>query len=243
VTGKPAPVLRVYVAGPYTADPEECTAAAIRAGGELLDAGCAPFVPHLAHYWETLHQARPYEDWMRIDLAWLTAADALLRLPGSSSGADRETARAEAHGIPVFGSVAELLAARDAILPADRSVAHQPPPCAECHGTGAVPDYTTWNALHQQPRAMRCPACTQCTATGLLEGRLARCEGKPGHYDGARKPGSQEYGLQPGGWHYDTTMPDGMRVLWSDAAEGATPHGEVLRPALPGPTPADAHTE
>lgn len=103
--------LRVYVAGPYTADPEKCTAAAIAVGNELLDAGHAPFVPHLAHYWETLHGARHYEDWMRIDLAWLETADAILRLPGESSGADRETARALALGIPVFDSVQALLAA------------------------------------------------------------------------------------------------------------------------------------
>lgn len=48
----------------------------------------------LAHYWETLHTARHYEDWMRIDLAWLEAAHALLRLPGPSAGADREVALA-----------------------------------------------------------------------------------------------------------------------------------------------------
>lgn len=101
---------RVYVAGPYTADPAACTAAAIEAGNAVLDAGHAPFVPHLAHYWETLHGPRHYEDWMRIDLAWLTAADAVLRLPGESSGADRETQLAEALGIPVHHSLDDLLA-------------------------------------------------------------------------------------------------------------------------------------
>lgn len=102
--------LRVYVAGPYSSDPEACTATAIAAGAALLDAGHAPFVPHLAHYWHTLHGGRPYEDWMRIDLAWLAAADAVLRLPGESSGADRETALADELGIPVFHDLDELLA-------------------------------------------------------------------------------------------------------------------------------------
>lgn len=101
--------LRVYVAGPYSADPETCTAQAIMAGNELLDAGCAPFVPHLSHYWHTLHTERHYEDWMRIDLAWITCADAVLRIPGDSPGAEREVELAAQHGIPVFDSIDELV--------------------------------------------------------------------------------------------------------------------------------------
>lgn len=100
--------VRVYVAGPYTADPDGCTRAAIDVGNQLLDAGYAPFVPHLHHYWETRHTARPYEDWMRIDLAWLEAANVVLRMPGASSGADREVTRARELGIPVVASLAEL---------------------------------------------------------------------------------------------------------------------------------------
>lgn len=94
--------LRVYVAGPYTADPEACTAAAIAVGNALLDAGHAPFVPHLSHYWHTLHNQRGYEDWMRIDLAWLERADAVVRIPGESPGADREVELARALGIPAY---------------------------------------------------------------------------------------------------------------------------------------------
>lgn len=100
---------RIYIAGPYTDDPEACTAAAIAAGAAVLDAGHAPLVPHLAHYWETLHGPRPYEDWMRIDLAWLAAADAVLRLPGVSAGADREVTLARERGVPVFADLAALL--------------------------------------------------------------------------------------------------------------------------------------
>lgn len=100
--------LRVYIAAPYTADPDACTAAAITAGNSVLDAGHTPFVPHLAHYWHTLHGPRDYEDWMRIDLAWLRCADAVLRLPGASSGADREVALARELGIPVVTDVTDL---------------------------------------------------------------------------------------------------------------------------------------
>jgi hypothetical protein len=102
--------LRVYVAAPYTADPEACTAAAVAAGNALLDAGHAPFVPHLSHYWHTLHGARHYEDWMWIDLAWLAVADVVLRLPGVSPGADREVAEARRLGIRVVHSLAEVAA-------------------------------------------------------------------------------------------------------------------------------------
>lgn len=102
-------VLRIYVAGPYTADPETCTAKAIEAGNEILDAGHAPFVPHLAHYWETLHGERHYEDWMRLDLAWLPSAHGVLRLAGESSGADREVELANSLNIPVRENLADLL--------------------------------------------------------------------------------------------------------------------------------------
>jgi hypothetical protein len=101
--------MRIYVAGPYTSDPEACTRTAIKAGDRILDAGHAPFVPHLAHFWDRLYTNRSYEDWMMLDLAWLRAAHALLRLPGESSGADQEVALASELGIPVFQSMEDLL--------------------------------------------------------------------------------------------------------------------------------------
>lgn len=101
--------IRVYVAGPYSADPEACTSEALRVGSLLLDLGFAPFVPHLSHYWQTLHQQHDYETWMRLDLAWVEAADVLLRIPGESPGADREVEHARARGVPVVTSVEALL--------------------------------------------------------------------------------------------------------------------------------------
>lgn len=97
--------MRVYVAGPYTSDPVAHTAVAIEVGNKLLDLGHEPFIPHLAHYWDTLHKQRGYEDWMRLDLSWLSVSDAVLRLPGESSGADREVALATELGIPVYHSL------------------------------------------------------------------------------------------------------------------------------------------
>lgn len=100
---------RVYVAGPYTkGDVAVNVRNAIEAASGLLDFGFAPYLPHLTHFWH-LYSPRQYEDWMRLDLAFLPLCDAVLRLPGESAGADRETAEAERLGIPIFGSVSDLL--------------------------------------------------------------------------------------------------------------------------------------
>lgn len=98
----------VYVAGPITKDPLGGTRQAIRAAAVLMDAGLTPYVPHLDVLWE-LVEPRPYEDWMRLGLAWLERCDALLRLPGTSAGADVEVAKAAELGIPVFPDVPKLL--------------------------------------------------------------------------------------------------------------------------------------
>ncbi|OWK34349.1 hypothetical protein FRUB_10320 [Fimbriiglobus ruber] len=51
-----------------------------------------------------------HEDWMGVDLPWVAVSDAVLRLPGLSTGADLETAEAMGRGIPVFHSVADVIA-------------------------------------------------------------------------------------------------------------------------------------
>lgn len=100
---------KVYIAGPMT---KGCIRTNVRvalaAATELADAGFAPIVPHLSHFWDMMYP-RPYEYWMKIDFEWLAACGALLRLPGESSGADREVAKAQELGIPVFYSVQELV--------------------------------------------------------------------------------------------------------------------------------------
>jgi nucleoside 2-deoxyribosyltransferase len=99
----------IYVAGPYTADPERCTLEAMDAADALEDAGYVAFIPHLSHF---RHQRRPrdYRHWMTVDLAWLAKCDALLRLPGHSPGADEEVAFAQGRGLPVFHSLHDLVA-------------------------------------------------------------------------------------------------------------------------------------
>lgn len=51
-----------------------------------------------------------HAEWCGLDLAWVARSDAVLRLPGESTGADLETAHAVKCGVPVFHSTHELLA-------------------------------------------------------------------------------------------------------------------------------------
>jgi len=99
---------KVYVAGPYTLG-DVCLNVrnAIQAGNELADQGLIPFVPHLSHFWHMLCP-RPYDFWLDYDNQFLPDCDALLRLPGESSGSDKEVALAMSLGIPVFHSIEEV---------------------------------------------------------------------------------------------------------------------------------------
>lgn len=51
-----------------------------------------------------------HADWLKIDFEYIYRCDALLRLPGESVGADAEVAEAMRIGIPVFGSIDDLIA-------------------------------------------------------------------------------------------------------------------------------------
>ena len=99
---------KVYVAGPYTkGDVALNVRAAIEVANKLADLGYAPFVPHLTHFWHMMFP-RPYEFWLNLDNQFLPLCNALLRLPGESSGADKEVSLAKTNHIPIFNSVEEL---------------------------------------------------------------------------------------------------------------------------------------
>lgn len=103
--------MRVYVAGPYTkGDVAVNVRNAILAGQELIEAGHAPFIPHLSHFQHLLVPG-PYEQWIALDLVWLEVCEALIRLPGESDGADAEVRRATMLSLPVYASVEEFLSA------------------------------------------------------------------------------------------------------------------------------------
>jgi hypothetical protein len=101
--------LHVYVAGPLTkGDWNGNIRAACQMADALFDHGFMPFVPHLTSTWDLISH-RDYEDWMKLDFAWLQKCDAVFRLQGESPGADREVALAKELDIPVFTSVAAIL--------------------------------------------------------------------------------------------------------------------------------------
>ena len=101
--------LRIYVAGPYTkGDVAINVRNAIEAGNTLVDVGFAPYIPHLTHFWH-LVCPRPYEEWLDLDNQFLPCCDAVLRLEGESSGADKEVELAKSLGIPVFYNNLDLL--------------------------------------------------------------------------------------------------------------------------------------
>ena len=99
---------RIYIAGPYTA-PDPCinTNVALKMADTLWELGYAPFVPHLCHFWHTM-SPHPYEMWTEYVAEFLSSCDAVLRIPGDSTGSDKEVAYAKNLGIPVFYSLSTL---------------------------------------------------------------------------------------------------------------------------------------
>lgn len=103
-------IARIYVAGPYTkGDVAVNVRNAYEAANRLADLGFAPFVPHATHFWHLLFP-RPYEFWLDLDNQFLPHCEAVLRLPGQSSGADKEVDLAKGLGIPVFTEINEIVA-------------------------------------------------------------------------------------------------------------------------------------
>ena len=102
-------IARIYIAGPYTqGDVAVNVRNAYHAASRLADLGFAPFVPHATHFWHMLFP-RPYEFWLDLDNQFLPCCEGVLRLPGSSSGADKEVQQARALGIPVFTEIDDLV--------------------------------------------------------------------------------------------------------------------------------------
>lgn len=103
---------RVYVSGPLNGDgktsKEENVKKAAEVGRQLLAAGYAPFIPHLTWYADP-DDVCGYDNWIESDLAWVSVAEALFRMSGNSSGADKEVEHAIQQGIPVIHSESPIL--------------------------------------------------------------------------------------------------------------------------------------
>lgn len=97
---KRRPVL--YVAGPYTRpDPVENTHKAVKVATALYElTEWVPLVPHITLLWHAI-TPRPVEFWYELDLHHMAHCDAVVRMPGASSGADREMEYAAEIGMEI----------------------------------------------------------------------------------------------------------------------------------------------
>lgn len=95
---------RVYISGPITkGDRNYNVYQAMHACRQLMLDGFAPLNPIASCTYPFAWQPdMPHDLWIDCDLAWVSAADAVYRLPGESLGADSEVYFAEECGIPVF---------------------------------------------------------------------------------------------------------------------------------------------
>jgi hypothetical protein len=100
--------MKIYVAGPYSRpDPVLNTHMALVAAEELIKKGHTPYVPHLTLLWHIVFP-HPVEFWYDYDYIWLRFCNAVLRLPGVSTGADMEVKIARQICIPVYYSLDEV---------------------------------------------------------------------------------------------------------------------------------------
>ncbi len=117
----------VYLAGPISrgdlAHNINQANAAFRA---LADAGFAPLCPQWSCFSggalvaptsgevyamaSATGNGMSHAAWLAVDLVFVERSDAVLRLPGDSTGADMETAHARRCGVPVFDSLADVIA-------------------------------------------------------------------------------------------------------------------------------------
>lgn len=109
--------IRVYVAGPYRGDGQQATVEkniyqARIAATKLARAGLFPVTPHLNtalfDFEDGLIDVDP-NFWLDNYKDLVLDCDALLVLPGKSSGTEAEVAAAIRHGVPVFWTLNELL--------------------------------------------------------------------------------------------------------------------------------------
>jgi hypothetical protein len=109
---------RVYICGPINGSGKVTlnVRRAVEVASTLLKRGYAPYVPHLNCLWEiSSGEDFSVEEWLTLDFEFLSACDAVLRLPGESPGADREVALAKKLKIAVYHSLDTLCACEKAV--------------------------------------------------------------------------------------------------------------------------------
>jgi len=99
--------MKVFIASPYSGNPEVNTIFQMEIADELLKVGLTPFIPLLVHYMD-LKFPQPYDVWLNYTKTWISSCDVLLRVGGPSSGADSEVEEAKRIGKPVFFDIESL---------------------------------------------------------------------------------------------------------------------------------------
>lgn len=96
--------MKVYIAAPLTKGNRTLNIReAFLAAAIVMKLGHTPFVPHNYDFMEMIAgECGSYEDFMWIDMEWLSLCDVLIRIPGESSEADREMQYMNNLGRPVY---------------------------------------------------------------------------------------------------------------------------------------------
>ncbi len=103
-----SPRMKIYIAGPYSkGDIIANVQIAIHEGDYVSNLGHVPYIPHLTAFWHLVRQ-HEYQFWLDYDMEWLRVCDALLRLPGESSGADKEVIEAQRLGLIIYHSIFDI---------------------------------------------------------------------------------------------------------------------------------------
>lgn len=98
----------LYIASPYTSgDTAQNVRNAYLMAEKVRAKGWLPFCPLSSHFWNMI-SPHPRSYWMQMDLEWVQLCDAVLRIKGSSPGADEEAAMAIGLGKPVYRSFSEV---------------------------------------------------------------------------------------------------------------------------------------
>jgi hypothetical protein len=98
--------LRIYIASAYTkGDVAQNVKRVIDVADKLVKMGHIPYVPHLTHFWHII-SPKKISFWYNYDLSFLEYwAEAVLRIPNDSDGADNEVKVAKYLNMPVYYSV------------------------------------------------------------------------------------------------------------------------------------------
>ena len=98
----------VFISGPYSGINVEQNLDNVKeVASKLIDLGFAPIIPHFYHYIDMKYN-KPYDIWLECALELLERADIMFRLPGNSSGADKEEELANTLNMTVYHSMEEL---------------------------------------------------------------------------------------------------------------------------------------